>query len=232
MYTRNCPSCSKLIVYKNKSSIAAMSRKKAECRSCAYSKRQKMSADEAAIRAKAATRKFKHKLQVYVWNYLANNPCVDCGEKNILFLEFDHIHSKTEWVSFLIRRHASIETIKAEIDKCLVRCIGCHRIKTNLAYRDSKKNGTKQVQFINQYLSTAKCMDCNISNPLLLEFDHVRGVKNHNVSTLVRNGYSIQKIQEEIDKCEVVCCKCHRTRTATRGNWSVLNYIKTNLLLT
>lgn len=229
MYTRICPSCSNLLIYKNKSSIAALAKKNAECRKCAYAKRSKMPAPEQKVRAKQATRRYKQKLQEYVWKYLSTNPCVDCGESHILFLEFDHVQQKTEWISFLIRKHASIKTIQKEIDKCVVRCIGCHRIKTNQAYRDSKSNNTKQVQFINNYLLNSECMDCHTTRSSILEFDHVRGIKTSNVSSLVRNGYSLQNIHKEIDKCDVLCCKCHRVRTATRGNWGVLEYIKTHL---
>jgi hypothetical protein len=30
----------------------------------------------------------------YVFEFLKKNPCVDCGENNVLTLEFDHTHSK------------------------------------------------------------------------------------------------------------------------------------------
>ena len=35
------------------------------------------------------------------------------------------------------------------------------------------------------------------------------------------SGWSLQKIQEEITKCEVVCANCHRIRTATRAGWFI-----------
>jgi hypothetical protein len=59
--------------------------------------------------------------------------------------------------------------------------------------------------------------DCGaITNPSLLEFDHVHGDKRANVSRLVLGGYSIATIDAEINKCEVVCQFHHRIRTLTR----------------
>jgi hypothetical protein len=66
--------------------------------------------------------------QDYVFEYLSENPCVDCGETDILVLEFDHIRGKKKRdVSYLVRNGASIQTLKAEIAKCEVRCCNCHR---------------------------------------------------------------------------------------------------------
>jgi hypothetical protein len=60
--------------------------------------------------------------------------------------------------------------------------------------------------------------DCGaITNPSLLEFDHVHGNKRANVSRLAFGGYSIATIDAEIEKCEVVCQSHHRIRTLIRN---------------
>ena len=70
----------------------------------------------------------------YVWDYLASNPCIDCGETDPRLLEFDHVRGKKKAaISVLASGRYSIETIQAEIAKCEVRCTSCHRKKT---YRD------------------------------------------------------------------------------------------------
>lgn len=63
--------------------------------------------------------------------YLKAHPCVDCGEKNPLVLEFDHRDPKTKdfEVSVLISR-TTWSRVFEEIEKCDVRCANCHRIKT------------------------------------------------------------------------------------------------------
>ena len=66
------------------------------------------------------------------------------------------------------------------------------------------------------YLETHPCVDCGQRDPIVLDFDHVRGTKLHEVSLMVANGYAWAKILEEIAKCEVRCSNCHRRVTAQR----------------
>lgn len=64
-------------------------------------------------------------------DHLASRSCVDCGETDPLVLEFDHRDpsSKTHEVARLIST-GRLEVLRAEIDKCDVRCANCHRIRT------------------------------------------------------------------------------------------------------
>jgi hypothetical protein len=62
------------------------------------------------------------------------------------------------------------------------------------------------------------CADCGESDPVVLEFDHVRG-KEANLSSLVAEGAKLSRIDQEIARCDVVCVNCHRRRTATRAGW-------------
>ena len=55
--------------------------------------------------------------------------CVDCEEKNILVLEFDHLRDKHGNIGNL-RIRANPEVLIQELDKCVVRCANCHHIKT------------------------------------------------------------------------------------------------------
>lgn len=72
------------------------------------------------------------------------------------------------------------------------------------------------ADFMIAYLGNHPCVDCGESDIIVLEFDHLRN-KVADVSVLARGGYSIETIQKEIDKCEVVCANCHRRRTAKRA---------------
>jgi len=68
----------------------------------------------------------------YIKNYLSNNPCVDCGEKDVIVLEFDHISGKKlHNISEMVGKGSSIKTIDIEISKCEVRCANCHRRVTH-----------------------------------------------------------------------------------------------------
>lgn len=71
-----------------------------------------------------------------------------------------------------------------------------------------------------ELLKKSKCMDCGESDPIVLEFDHVRGEKKDHVSHMIAQRISIGKVFDEIKKCEIVCCNCHRRRTLSRSkNW-------------
>jgi len=66
----------------------------------------------------------------FMIEYLSSHPCVDCGESDIVVLEFDHLRDKRADVSVLARGGYSLEAIKREIDKCEVVCANCHRRRT------------------------------------------------------------------------------------------------------
>ncbi|HJR25383.1 MAG TPA: hypothetical protein VJ804_07920 [Acidimicrobiales bacterium] len=65
----------------------------------------------------------------FVIAYLRSHPCVDCGEDDIVVLEFDHLRDKLASVSRLVQI-AELPAILAEIDKCEVVCANCHRRRT------------------------------------------------------------------------------------------------------
>lgn len=74
------------------------------------------------------------------------------------------------------------------------------------------------AEFLIDYLRHHPCVDCGESDIVVLEFDHQRD-KLADVSALSREGYSLDKLKQEIAKCEVVCANCHRRRTAKQFGW-------------
>ena len=65
-------------------------------------------------------------------DYLLKHPCIDCGERDPVVLDFDHRDPsmKRMEVSVLLQRAAGWSTIETEIAKCDVRCANCHRRRT------------------------------------------------------------------------------------------------------
>jgi hypothetical protein len=73
-------------------------------------------------------------------------------------------------------------------------------------------------QYVYDYLLSHPCVICGESDPRVLEFHHV-GQKDMEVTRLISNGYSIKRIKEEIDVCQVICANCHRKITVEERGW-------------
>lgn len=66
--------------------------------------------------------------RVYVDDYLKEHPCIDCGEQDIIVLDFDHVVGQKRYnVSRMQSMAVSLSALKKEIAKCEVRCANCHR---------------------------------------------------------------------------------------------------------
>ena len=66
---------------------------------------------------------------------------------------------------------------------------------------------------INEIKLNSGCVDCEGTfPPPALEFDHVRGTKKYGISVMMSNAMPLDTILKEIEKCEVRCAPCHRTR--------------------
>ena len=83
---------------------------------------------------KECQKRIRERNRKYLVDFLMKNPCVVCGEDDIVVLEFDHIDPSTKKfnVSRMVSsQHHSIATIQKEIEKCQVLCANCHRRKTH-----------------------------------------------------------------------------------------------------
>ncbi|KKN98440.1 hypothetical protein LCGC14_0145350 [marine sediment metagenome] len=75
----------------------------------------------------------------FIADYLSQHPCVDCGFSDIRALDFDHVRGeKEDSVSNLVKRCVSMNRIRAEIEKCEIRCANCHRIRTHKTLWEKK----------------------------------------------------------------------------------------------
>jgi hypothetical protein len=72
----------------------------------------------------------------------------------------------------------------------------------------------ERTRYLIDYFATHPCLDCGESDPVVLEFDHLRDKQFSIGQELTRRNWA--SILVEIDKCEVVCANCHRRRTARR----------------
>ena len=83
--------------------------------------------------------------RAFVSEYLNSHPCVDCGERDQIVLEFDHMRDKEYEISKMVASGLNLESIKTEIEKCEVRCANCHR-RRHFRARESKK-ALQQLRF-------------------------------------------------------------------------------------
>jgi hypothetical protein len=160
--------------------------------------------------------------------------CADCGyNKHWAALDFDHVRGE-KFSEISVMGTLSLTRIMEEVAKCDVVCYRCHRVRTRSRLLSgesewARKNvqnpseNTKKIaryrsrgrDFLSRFKVAAGCKDCGYNDKSeALDFDHVRGEKEFDISQRVH--YPISRIKAEIAKCEVVCANCHRIRTFNR----------------
>jgi hypothetical protein len=65
-----------------------------------------------------------------MFEYLSAHQCVDCGERDHVVLEFDHLRDKTMNISQMMTRDYTWNSVLHEIEKCEIVCANCHRRRT------------------------------------------------------------------------------------------------------
>jgi hypothetical protein len=96
---------------------------------------------------RARTIDARRRALAYVGLHLLSHPCVDCGERDLRVLDFDHRpeSGKTADVMRLVRNGHSIARIESEIARCDVRCRNCHaRVTAERRQRDWRTALTRQ----------------------------------------------------------------------------------------
>ena len=66
---------------------------------------------------------------LFMVQYLKEHPCVDCGERDVVVLDFDHIGEKKFALSSELKSRPWTSVL-AEMKKCEVVCANCHRRRT------------------------------------------------------------------------------------------------------
>ena len=94
---------------------------------------------ESEAERKARLKKHYHhnrgkELKEFMFKFLSLSKCVDCGERRVLCLEFDHKNSQKKLFNLgkaPMIKGLSLKELVREIAKCEVRCANCHTIKTH-----------------------------------------------------------------------------------------------------
>lgn len=101
-----------------------------ECRAAYKRKHYEAHRDRYIANAAMRTQRVTEARTRFLVDYLRRHPCVDCGETDVLVLEFDHLADKLFNISAAIRGYRSMEALLEEIQKCEVVCANCHRRRT------------------------------------------------------------------------------------------------------
>jgi len=109
-------------------------------------------------------------------------------------------------------------------------CRFCQNIRNREHYKDNKdayKSRSKErratlrserMKELFIYLESHSCIKCGETGPIVLEFNHIDpSTKRGMISDLILGKKSL--LLEEIAKCEILCCNCHRRVTAKQCNW-------------
>lgn len=71
-----------------------------------------------------------------------------------------------------------------------------------------------------EYLSDKSCVVCGMSDPRVLEFDHVNPkTKTIGIAVAITNVLSWERILLEIEKCQILRANCHKIKTAQQQGW-------------
>lgn len=86
-----------------------------------------------------------------------------------------------------------------------------YRAKCKTCYHKIKLARKRKIaKWLRDYKSTLHCSRCPEDDFRVLEFHHVNGDKEFNVSDAATTGLSVKNILKEINKCEVICSNCHK----------------------
>lgn len=136
-YTVSMKTCTKCLEEKSLADFhkraAAKDGRQNWCKTCSIAFRKNYyktnPENQKATRISAANARIRNRDHVLA--HLQNNPCIDCGEDDIIVLHFDHVRGvKAGNISKMINDGTKFEKLQEEMDKCVIRCANCHMRKT------------------------------------------------------------------------------------------------------
>src|SRR3989344_3066897 len=117
------------------------------------------------------------------------------------------------------KKEKSIEEFNFKIQAVGLRQLQCkectrllirnHYIKNKEYYLNKAKYRNNKIKlevtnYLTQYFLKNPCIDCGKADLAVLEFDHKGEIpKFMAVSSIIRHGYPLDKIKDEINKCVV-----------------------------
>lgn len=120
---------------------------------------------------------------------------------------------------------SSFNKNKNKKDGLQVHCKECSKQRSKNHYLNNKakyySKSKERKKLIALYLIDklkSGCVSCPEKDIVVLDFDHLSD-KKFGISTMLKHGFSLSKIDEELSKCQILCANCHRRKTAKDFNW-------------
>ena len=85
-------------------------------------------------------------------------------------------------------------------------------IRRNKEYYRAKNNEQRQKirQHILEYKQRNSCIVCFENDPVCLQFHHRDPSKKEiSIANVVSRGWSIKRLEKELEKCDLMCANCH-----------------------
>lgn len=98
------------------------------------------------------------------------------------------------------------------------RCLECQKILSKQHYQNNKQIYKERFRshriatriYLQELKKDLKCIICGESDPICIDFHHKdKAQKVACISKMVRD-YGMEKVLEEIKKCDPLCANCHR----------------------
>ncbi len=87
-------------------------------------------------------------------------------------------------------------------------------------YKEKARKRKAEIrEWFREYKSTLACIECGEDHPACVDFHH-RDPKEKDMAIhrMVGTGRSIERLMEEIEKCDPMCANCHR-----KLHWPILD---------
>jgi hypothetical protein len=164
--------------------------------------------EKARLIAQSNARRAELRRQIVA--YLREHPCVDCGETDIVVLEFDHVGAKTMDVTTLANSGRSWRRVLEEIEACVVRCANCHRKRTATSWVRAQRLSRQPLPvavpprqlFLMPARAARKCRRCGKTKPAAefpfrsIERQTIRGTCLECQREISRNWYEANRSRQ------------------------------------
>ena len=161
-------------------------------------------------------------------------PCADCGGRfKPHQMDFDHRDPSAKEFNVMTSRVMLMSTARvlAEVAKCDIVCVNCHRVRSREQHRarlthwtpgtsarlDEQRTLWRRQAAMLDRLRDTPCGDCGGSfPPCSMDFDHREPAEKLSCVPAMIGRAGDARILAEVAKCDIVCANCHRARTFER----------------